>query len=75
MENLMYESICHICDDEFITIIREVCHYIQQRKRILLQTQGTLNGKKGIFEYIIDEAGNVCHQLFKKGEVINGKPN
>jgi len=44
-------------------------------KRTLLQVNGKLNGKKGIFEYIINEAGNVSHQLFKVGGVINGKPN
>ena len=50
-------------------------YYINNGKRILLQVKGELNGKKGIFEYIIDEAGNVCHQLFKPGGLINGKPN
>ena len=49
--------------------------YIDNGKRILLQVKGMLNGKNGIFEYIIDEVGNVCHQLFKAGGVINGKPN
>ena len=43
--------------------------------RILLQVSGTLNGKKGIFEYIIDELGRVCHEVFKAGGVINGEPN
>jgi hypothetical protein len=48
---------------------------INNGTRTLLQVNGELNGKKGIFEYIIDEYGNVCHQLFKAGGVINGKPN
>lgn len=34
-----------------------------------------LNGKKEIFEYIINKAGEVTHQLFRAGGVINGKPN
>lgn len=44
-------------------------------RRILLQVKGELNGIKGVFEYIIDEAGYVCHQFFKPGGVINGKAN
>ena len=48
---------------------------IDNGKRILLQVYGELNGKKGVFEYIIDESGRICHQLFKKGKVINGIPN
>ena len=43
--------------------------------RILLQVYGTLNGKRGVFEYIIDELGRVCHQLFKEGKIVNGIPN
>ena len=49
--------------------------FINNGNRILLQVKGVLNGKNGVFEYIIDEAGNVCHQLFKVGGVINGRPN
>lgn len=50
-------------------------YFINNGNRILLQVKGTLNGKKGAFEYIIDETGHVCHQLFKAGGIINGKPN
>ena len=42
---------------------------------ILLQVKGTLNGKNGVFEYIVNKAGEVTHQLFKAGGSINGKPN
>ena len=48
---------------------KDGCQYI------LLQVKGGLNGKSGIFEYIINKAGEVTHQLFKAGGVINGKPN
>ena len=48
---------------------KDGCQYI------LLQVKGGLNGKPGIFEYIINKAGEVTHQLFKAGGVINGKPN
>ena len=42
--------------------------------RILLQVKGKLDGVSGVYEYIIDELGRVCHETFKKG-VVNGKPN
>ena len=50
-------------------------YFINNGNRILLQVRGTLNGKRGVFEYIIDEFGRVCHQLFKVGGSINGRPN
>ncbi|WP_036189900.1 polymorphic toxin-type HINT domain-containing protein [Ureibacillus manganicus] len=43
--------------------------------RTLLQVNGEFNGKKGIFEYLIDVDGKVSHQRFKVGGVINGKLN
>ena len=34
---------------------------------ILFQVEGGLNGKQGIFEYILEQDGTVSHQLFKLG--------
>lgn len=34
-----------------------------------------INGKAGIFEFLLDSAGRVTHQFFKVGGVINGIPN
>lgn len=45
------------------------------KERKLLQTSGTLNADPGIYEYIIDQDGNVTHQRFIRNGVINGIPN
>ena len=46
-------------------------------KRTLYQLEGSLNGKKGIFEWIIDPdpTKGVTHRRFIEGVVITGKPN
>ncbi len=41
----------------------------------LLQTEGQLNGVDGIYEYIIDDMGQVTHQRFIQGGIYTGFPN
>jgi RHS repeat-associated protein len=43
-------------------------------QRTLIQAPGGLNGIAGRFEWIVDGAGNLIHQMFVKGGSINGVP-
>lgn len=43
-------------------------------QRTLVQVPGKLNGIAGRFEWIVDSAGNLTHQIFVKGGSINGIP-
>jgi hypothetical protein len=43
-------------------------------ERMLIQTPGELNAIAGRFEWIVDDAGNLTHQMFVKGGSINGLP-
>ncbi|HSR50978.1 MAG TPA: hypothetical protein VLV83_09115 [Acidobacteriota bacterium] len=44
------------------------------RSADLYQLPGAINGKNGIFEWIVDK-GVVTHRRFKKGGIVNGRPN
>ena len=46
-------------------------------ERTLYQIEGSLNGKKGIFEWIVDPdpTKGVTHRRFIEGVEITGKPN
>ena len=44
-------------------------------QRTLLQVLGEVNGKGGVFEYILDVNGQVPHQFFIEAGLITGAPN
>jgi hypothetical protein len=43
-------------------------------QRTLIQIPGEMNGVAGRFEYIVDQAGNLTHEMFVEGGSINGEP-
>ncbi|GEK35688.1 hypothetical protein [Kurthia sibirica] len=46
----------------------------RQGEKTLLQVKTTVNGKKGIAEYILNKKGQVEHQVFRPGKGYTGKP-
>ena len=46
-----------------------------KKTRSLYQIEGSLNGKKGIFEWILDPEKGVTHRRFIPNGKITGKPN
>lgn len=45
------------------------------KTRTLYQLQGSLNGKKGVFEWIYDNSKGVTHRRFIPNGKITGRPN
>ena len=41
-------------------------------ERVLIQAPGEVNGVTGRFEWLVDGAGNLTHQMFVRGGTING---
>lgn len=47
----------------------------REGEKTLLQVKATVNGKKGIVEYILNKKGQVEHQLFRPDTGYTGKPH
>lgn len=45
------------------------------KTRILYQIKGSLNGKQGIFEWILESGNKVTHRRFIPNGKITGRPN
>lgn len=45
------------------------------RAYTLFMQSTKVNGRNGVFEYIVDSKGQITHQRFKAGAKIDGKPN
>jgi len=45
------------------------------KKRTLYQVRGSLNGEKGIFEWIYDSSKGITHRRFILNGKITGRPN
>ena len=43
--------------------------------RTLYQIEGSLNGKEGVFEWIVDPNNGVTHRNFIENGKVTGKPN
>jgi hypothetical protein len=43
--------------------------------RKFFQLEGSNNGKKGVFEWIVEPNGDISHRRFIDGGVLTGKPN
>jgi hypothetical protein len=41
----------------------------------LFQKAGELDGRKGVFEYILTKDGKITHQCFISNKTVNGQPN
>lgn len=42
---------------------------------VLYQIEGRYNGKYGVFEWIVDDSGNITHRRFITGGTVTGKPS
>jgi len=47
----------------------------RRKRETFYQITGSNNGKKGVFEWIVEPNGDVSHRRFIENGVITGKPN